>query len=149
MTDVKMPLTAHLEELRWRLIKALLAITVGFIAAYNFADWLFDVPHPPAAWRSTRVRSQLIGTGVTEAFFTKLKVSFIAALFLASPVLFYQAWMFVAPGLYDTGEALRAAVRRSSPRSSSSPARRSATASSSRSAIAFFIEEYQTIGVSP
>jgi len=101
MTDVQMPLTAHLEELRWRLIKALLAISVAFIAVYNFADVLFELlTRPLIALQEGPV--QLIGTGVTEAFFTKLKVSAIAALFLASPVIFYQMWLFVAPGLYDT-----------------------------------------------
>jgi sec-independent protein translocase protein TatC len=100
MTDVQMPLTAHLEELRWRLIKALLAISVAFIAVYNFSDLLFELlTRPLVALQDGSV--QLIGTGVTEAFFTKLKVSAIAALFLASPVIFYQIWMFVAPGLYD------------------------------------------------
>ncbi|MGD9765345.1 MAG: twin-arginine translocase subunit TatC [Candidatus Binatia bacterium] len=100
MPDVKMPLTAHLEELRWRLIKSLLAIAVAFAALYNFADVLFEVlTRPLLALHEGPV--EIIGTGVTEAFFTKLKVSFIAAVFIASPVLFYQAWMFVAPGLYD------------------------------------------------
>lgn len=100
MADLKMPLTAHLEELRWRLIKSLLAVTVGFIATYNLADQLFAfLTRPLLALNLGAV--QLIGTGVTEAFFTKLKVSAIAAIFLVSPVLFYQAWMFVAPGLYD------------------------------------------------
>jgi len=100
MTDVQMPLTAHLEELRWRLIKSLLAIAVAFIATYNLAEFLFTfLTRPLLAINPGPV--ELIGTGVTEAFFTKLKVSFIAAIFLASPVIFYQAWMFVAPGLYD------------------------------------------------
>jgi sec-independent protein translocase protein TatC len=99
MTDVQMPLTAHLEELRWRLIKMLLAIAAGFIATYNLADTLFAFLTRPLLAISGPV--QLIGTGVTEAFFTKLKVSFIAAIFIVSPVLFYQVWMFVAPGLYD------------------------------------------------
>jgi sec-independent protein translocase protein TatC len=100
MTDVTMPLTAHLEELRWRLVKALLAIAVAFVAVYNFADVLFAVlTRPLLDLQEGPV--ELIGTGVAEAFFTKLKVSFIAAVFVASPVLFWQAWMFVAPGLYD------------------------------------------------
>src|SRR4030095_12493238 len=43
----------------------------------------------------------VIGTVVTDAFFTKLKVSFIAGIFLASPAVFYQAWQFIAPGLYE------------------------------------------------
>ena len=49
-------------------------------------------PNQPAAY----------GVGLTEAFFTKLKVSFVAGLFVASPVVFFQAWRFVAPGLYAT-----------------------------------------------
>lgn len=100
MADVQMPLTAHLEELRWRLVKSLLAIGLAFIAVYNVSDVLFEVlTRPLIALQEGPV--QLIGTGVTEAFFTKLKVSFIAALFIASPVIFYQLWMFIAPGLYD------------------------------------------------
>lgn len=99
MTDAKMPLTAHLEELRWRLIKSLLAISLAFVATYNLADQLFAfLIRPLTALSAGPV--ELIGTGVTEAFFTKLKVSFIAAVFLSSPMLFYQAWMFIAPGLY-------------------------------------------------
>ena len=75
MTDVKMPLTAHLEELRWRLIKSIVAITVGFIATYNLADELFAfLTRPLLSLAPGPV--QLIGTAVTEAFFTKLKVSF-------------------------------------------------------------------------
>jgi sec-independent protein translocase protein TatC len=108
MADLKMPLTAHLEELRWRLIKALLAIAVGFIAAYNFAESLFALLTRPLLALNATANGpdadpvHLIGTGVVEAFFTKLKVSFIAAIFLASPVMLYQLWQFVAPGLYDT-----------------------------------------------
>ncbi len=100
MADVKMPLTAHLEELRWRLVKSLVAVAIAFAAIYNYADQLFAVlTRPLLALQAGPV--ELIGTGVSEAFFTKLKVTFIAALFAASPVLFYQGWMFVAPGLYE------------------------------------------------
>lgn len=106
MVDVKMPLTAHLQELRWRLIKSLLAIAAGFTACYNFAETLFQLLARPLLAINTGNGSQadvvhLIGTGLVEAFFTKLKVSAIAALFLASPVILYQVWKFVAPGLYE------------------------------------------------
>jgi len=100
MTDVRMPLTAHLEELRWRLIKSFAAVTVGFLICYYFAEGLFAfLTHPLLAYQQGPVT--LIGTGVVEAFFTKLKVSLIAAVFVASPFILYQAWAFVAPGLYQ------------------------------------------------
>lgn len=100
MADVKMPLTAHLEELRSRIIRAVIGITIAFIVTYNFADSLFAFLTEPLRLQENSAL-QLIGTGVTEAFFTKLKVSLIAAIFLASPVLFYQVWQFVVPGLYE------------------------------------------------
>jgi len=104
-SDVRMPLTAHLEELRTRIIRALLAIGVAFGVCYWFADGLFAfLIRPLIALRPDQ--SLIIGTGVTEAFFTKLKVSFIAALFAASPVIFFQGWRFVAPGLYDSEKRL-------------------------------------------
>lgn len=100
MADVKMPLTAHLEELRWRLVKSLGATAVAFAGCYYFAEILFAFLTRPLMAHSPE-GVILIGTGVVEAFFTKLKVSLIAALFVASPFLFYQAWKFVAPGLYE------------------------------------------------
>jgi sec-independent protein translocase protein TatC len=104
-TEARMPLTAHLEELRWRIVRALAAVAVGFVACYAFAEPIFAfVIRPLAALRPDQ--PLIIGTGVTEAFFTKLKVSFIAGVFLASPVVFYQAWRFVAPGLYDSEKRL-------------------------------------------
>jgi sec-independent protein translocase protein TatC len=99
-SDARMPLTAHLEELRWRIVRAVIAVSVGFVVCYSFSERLFVfLVRPLAALRPDQII--VIGTGVTEAFFTKLKVSFIAGLFLASPVLFFHAWRFVAPGLYE------------------------------------------------
>ena len=100
MTDATMPLTAHLEELRWRLIKALVAVTVAFVGCYFFSDRIFEILTRPLIGVGD-ARMQLIGTGVTEAFFTRLKVSLIAAIFVASPALFYQAWRFIEPGLVE------------------------------------------------
>jgi sec-independent protein translocase protein TatC len=100
MTDATMPLTAHLEELRWRLIKALAAISVAFFGCYFFSDRIFEILTRPLIGVGD-AHLQLIGTGVTEAFFTRLKVSLIAAIFVASPAIFYQAWRFIEPGLVD------------------------------------------------
>jgi len=101
MADVEMPLTAHLEELRWRLIKGLLAIVVGFAVAYGFADRLFALLIRPLTLAASDKGVKLIGTGVTEAFFTKLKVALVAGIFLAAPAILYQIWKFVAPGLHE------------------------------------------------
>ena len=101
MADAEMPLTAHLEELRWRVVKALLAIFLGFAIAYVYADTLFAILIRPITLAAGDSTVKLIGTGVTEAFFTKLKVAFIAGIFLAAPAILYQVWQFVAPGLYD------------------------------------------------
>ena len=99
--DRTMPLLSHLEELRARLIKALLAIGFAIAPTYFFAGNIFSLLTQPLL-QVSQSPVALIGTGPTEAFFTKLKVSFIAALFLASPVVFYQIWKFVAPGLYES-----------------------------------------------
>jgi len=93
-----MPLTGHLEELRTRLVRALLAAAAGFGIAYLWAAELVELLVAPLAAQGMQV--DVIGTGVTDAFFTKLKVSAIAGVFLASPIIFYQAWRFVSPGLY-------------------------------------------------
>jgi len=102
MSDVEMPLTQHLEELRWRIVKSLLAIFAGFALSYAFADTLFEILIRPIALAAGDQPVKLIGTAVTEAFFTKLKVSLIAGIFLAAPAILYQVWQFVSPGLYDT-----------------------------------------------
>jgi sec-independent protein translocase protein TatC len=95
-----MPLTAHLEELRWRIVKAAGATAVAFAITYGFANSIFHFLTAPLV-DTLGDQVGLIGTGVTEAFFTKLKVALIAALFLASPAIFFQVWGFIAPGLYD------------------------------------------------
>lgn len=100
MDDRAMPLTEHLEELRSRLLWSLIAIAVAGGGCYVVIDPLFAVllaPLHEAGGDGVRV----IGTGIAEAFFTKLKVALIAGVFVASPVVFFQIWRFVAPGLYD------------------------------------------------
>ena len=95
-----MPFTSHLAELRSRLIKCVLALAVAFVACYAVVDDIFAVLAAPL--RRLHIRGlMLIGTAVTEAFFTKMKVSFAAAVILASPVLLWQLWQFIAPGLYE------------------------------------------------
>ena len=99
--QARMSLIEHLQELRTRLIRAFIAIGLGFIVAYLVADPLFHL----LTWPIREVsggKVLLIGTGVGEAFYTKIKVALIAGLFIASPAVFYEIWKFVAPGLYET-----------------------------------------------
>ena len=96
----KIPFTAHLEELRSRLIKCFIAISVGFVVAYGFKEKLFEILVYPLK-SVMHEGDKLIYTGLPEAFFTYLKVAFLAGMLLATPVLLYQFWMFVAPGLYE------------------------------------------------
>ena len=103
MSDVELPLTGHLEELRSRLLKALLATAAAFAVCFPKADWIFDVLTAPLtrAAKDSQHPFLLIGTGVAEAFFTRMWVSFIAAVFVAMPVILYQIWRFVLPGLHE------------------------------------------------
>ena len=100
MSEDKIPLTSHLEELRKRLLICIAAVGVGFAVAYGVSEQLFAVLSLPLT-RIMPEDSSFIFTGLTEAFFTYLKLAFFAGLGLASPVVLYQVWRFVAPGLYD------------------------------------------------
>ncbi len=95
-----MSIVEHLQELRVRLLRAAIAVGVGFIVAYLIDDDIFAA----LTWPIREVshgKVLLIGTGVGEAFFTKIKVALIAGLFIASPAVFYEIWKFIAPGLYQ------------------------------------------------
>jgi sec-independent protein translocase protein TatC len=98
--DEKLPFTAHLEELRRRLIICFAAIGVGFVISYIFSRRLFEILMMPLL-SAMPPEEKLIYTGLPEAFFTYLKVAFLAGVLLAIPVITYQLWMFIAPGLYD------------------------------------------------
>ena len=107
--EEKIPFTSHLEELRSRLIKCFIAVGVGFAASYGFKEILFDILVRPLV-KVMEQGDHLIFTGLPEAFFTYLKVSLLSGLMLASPVLLYQFWMFVAPGLYQKERRLLAPI---------------------------------------
>ncbi len=100
MDEKKLPLTAHLQELRKRLILSFVAIGGGFILCYAFADSIFNILASPLI-RVMPKGGSLVFTSVAEAFFTYMKVAFIAAVVLVSPFVLYQVWAFVAPGLYQ------------------------------------------------
>ncbi len=95
----KMPFFDHLQELRERLIVCFIAVFIGFCIAYGFKERLFDILNRPLI-QAMEEGEKLIFTGIAEAFFTYMKVAFLAGVMLAAPVIFYEFWMFVAPGLY-------------------------------------------------
>ncbi|MBC8198510.1 MAG: twin-arginine translocase subunit TatC [Desulfobacterales bacterium] len=96
----KIPFTGHLEELRKRLVACFIAIGIGFVVSYGFKEKLFEIlSHPLISVMGAD--DKLIFTGLPEAFFTYLKVALLSGFMLAAPVVLYQFWMFVAPGLYQ------------------------------------------------
>jgi len=105
----KIPFTAHLEELRKRLIVCFIAVGIGFILSYGFKEKLFQILTRPLI-SVMQPGDKLIFTSLPEAFFTYLKVAFLSGIILAAPVIFYQFWMFVAPGLYDKEKRLMVPV---------------------------------------
>lgn len=103
--DKKIPFTGHLEELRRRLIVCFVAVGIGFVLSYGFKEKLFQILTRPLIG-VMETGDKLIFTGLPEAFFTYLKVAFLSGIILATPIIFYEFWMFVAPGLYDKEKRL-------------------------------------------
>ena len=97
-----MPLLAHLEELRKRIIFSLLGVLVGFLSCWSYADRIFGLMQQPIirALRHHGLGGGLVYLNPTEPFNLYLEVGFVAGLFAASPFVFYQLWLFIAPGLY-------------------------------------------------
>jgi sec-independent protein translocase protein TatC len=98
VSDSYLTFTEHLEELRWCLLRALAAVVVASLACYFFADAIFAVMVDPLK-QILPPGQNLIGTTVTEAFFTEIKVSFLAGVLFSSPFVFYEVWRFIRPGL--------------------------------------------------
>jgi sec-independent protein translocase protein TatC len=97
-----MPLLAHLEELRKRIIFSILGVLVGFISCWSFADRIFGLVQQPLiqALRHHGLSGGLVYLNPTEPFNLYLQVGLVAGLFAACPFVFYQLWLFIAPGLY-------------------------------------------------
>lgn len=103
LEEGKMPLFDHLVELRNRLLWSAGAVLVAFLICYQFKERIYDfLVYPLAVTLKGETDPHLIYTGLTEAFWTYIKVSFWAGFFLSFPIVAYQVWRFVAPGLYKT-----------------------------------------------
>ena len=99
--DREMPLLEHLLELRNRLVWAFGALLVGFLICYAFSEHIYQfLVHPLQVAYAGQTGRRMIYTGLTEAFFTYLKVAMWGGAMLAFPVIAAQVWLFIAPGLY-------------------------------------------------
>ena len=92
-------LMSHLLELRDRLMRAMLALLLAFIPCAVFSNELYDIVSQPLVAKLPPGTS-MIAIGVISPFMAPFKLSFYVALFIAMPVVIYQIWAFVAPGLY-------------------------------------------------
>jgi sec-independent protein translocase protein TatC len=95
------PLIHHLVDLRKRLLWVLTTMMIGTIVCYFFASHIYGfLVQPLANAMGPESTGRLIYTGLAEAFFTYMKVSFFAGIFITFPILLWQIWLFIAPGLY-------------------------------------------------
>lgn len=97
------PLLEHLIELRKRLLYCVLALGAGVALCYPLAPFLFQFLTEPLWEAVGRDPSRhLIYTGLTEAFLTYLRVAFLSGFVLTLPLLLWQTWLFIGPGLYES-----------------------------------------------
>ena len=90
--DARMPFLAHLDELRKRIVVSLIALAVGFAATFSFSERIID-------WLARPLPVKLAFLEPTEPFWVNMKVALVAGLFLVLPVILYEVWAFIAPGL--------------------------------------------------
>jgi sec-independent protein translocase protein TatC len=98
-TGGKMSFLDHLDELRRRIIYSIVGVTIGFIVAFVYIDQIFAFILRPMQLMLPAGQT-MIYTDPAEAFFLKIKIALMAGLIGASPVVFSQVWLFIAPGLY-------------------------------------------------
>ncbi len=93
--DAKMPFLAHLDELRKRIVVSVIALGVGFAATFSFSERIIDWLARPMQ----KLGMKLAFLEPTEPFWVNMKVALVAGLFLVLPVILYEVWAFIAPGL--------------------------------------------------
>jgi len=97
-----MSLLEHLEELRKRIIYSAISIFGGFSVAYWYHERIYELMQRPItfALKNNHLDTQLVFTNPTDPFNMYLKMALIGGIFLASPLVLYQVWLFISPGLY-------------------------------------------------
>ncbi len=98
-SEDEMGFLEHLEELRKRLIRCIVAILLGMVCCFFLSKQIYEFLMLPL-YRSLPPKSFMIYTSPYEAFFVYIKTALVAGFFLTSPYSFYQIWLFVKPGLY-------------------------------------------------
>ncbi|MGF1738081.1 Sec-independent protein translocase subunit TatC [Photobacterium satsumensis] len=93
------PLFSHLIELRNRLLRSILSVIVVFLGLVWFANDIYAFMSAPLVERLPEGAS-MIATDVASPFFTPIKLTLVTSVFIAVPMILYQVWAFVAPGLY-------------------------------------------------
>jgi sec-independent protein translocase protein TatC len=99
-SEDKSPLLSRLGEIRKRLVRAAIAVGIGFAVAYGFSEKLFGILAYPLKVNMAP-GDRLIYTGLPEMFFVYIKTAMVAGLLLAAPYVFYQIYLLVAPGFYQ------------------------------------------------
>ena len=99
MAEAEETFLSHLIELRERLVKSLVAVGIVFLPALYFSSQLYDILALPLI-HALPSGSKMIATGVVTPFLIPVKIAGVAALVVVLPYVLYQAWAFVAPGLY-------------------------------------------------
>ena len=110
--DFRMSLWSHLEELRKRIVNSLIAVGIGFILCFNFSEdvlgvlmlplnakLVFQQDFPYLYFIPNQAQQMLHFTTLTEPFMSHIKIGFVSGLILVVPVLLYQLWKFISPGL--------------------------------------------------
>ena len=97
--DQPMPLVAHLAELRDKLLRSLLAVLLIFLGLFPFSNDIYAFVSQPLR-AILPDGGNMIATDVTTPFFTPFKLTLVAAILVALPYVLYQAWSFIAPGMY-------------------------------------------------
>lgn len=115
MEDKKMPLVEHLAELRKRIVVCLVALLIGFILTFSFSEYIFKLLLFPLDYTpkfslkeglifvkdQKLINTKLVFLAPAEAFWMNMKIAIVSAFVLAIPIIFYEIWRFVSPGLYQ------------------------------------------------
>jgi len=108
ITEKEMPFLDHLEELRWRLLKSIISVVVMMFICFFFSDYILEALLYPGKNIDPPVPLQVLK--VQTVFIIKLEIALFAGIILSLPVIFYQLWEFLAPGLLQKERKILPAV---------------------------------------